>query len=44
MSVPPHLPVAIRPVVDRTFPLTQVPEAISYLREGPARGKIVITA
>jgi NADPH:quinone reductase-like Zn-dependent oxidoreductase len=34
---------AIKPVVDRTFPLDQVPEAIGYLREGRARGKIVIT-
>ena len=34
---------AIRPVIDKTFPLTEVPEAISYLRKGLARGKIVIT-
>jgi NADPH:quinone reductase-like Zn-dependent oxidoreductase len=34
---------AIKPVVDRTFPLDQVPEAIRYLRDGRARGKIVIT-
>ena len=33
----------IRPVVDRTFPLGEVPEAIRYLREGHARGKVVIT-
>jgi NADPH:quinone reductase-like Zn-dependent oxidoreductase len=33
----------IRPVVDRTFPLEEVPEAIRYLREGRARGKLVIT-
>ena len=33
----------IRPVVDRTFPLEEVPEAIRYLREGHARGKLVIT-
>ena len=33
---------AIRPVVDRTFPLAEVPEAIRYLREGRARGKVVI--
>ena len=33
----------IRPVVDRTFPLDEVPEAIRYLRDGHARGKIVIT-
>jgi NADPH:quinone reductase-like Zn-dependent oxidoreductase len=34
---------AIRPVVDRTFPLSEVPEAIRYLRDGRARGKVVIT-
>ena len=34
---------AIRPVIDRTFPLNDVPEAISYLRDGRARGKIAIT-
>jgi len=34
---------AIRPVVDRTFPLEEVPAAIRYLRDGHARGKIVIT-
>ena len=33
---------AIRPVVDRTFPLAEVPEAIRYLRDGRTRGKIVI--
>jgi NADPH:quinone reductase-like Zn-dependent oxidoreductase len=33
----------IRPVVDRTFPLDQVPEAIRYLRAGRAHGKFVIT-
>jgi len=34
---------AIRPVVDRTFPLELVPEVIRYLKDGRARGKIVIT-
>jgi NADPH:quinone reductase-like Zn-dependent oxidoreductase len=34
---------AIRPVVDRAFPLDEVPKAIGYLRDGHARGKIVIT-
>ena len=34
---------AVRPFVDRTFPLDEVPEAIRYLRDGRARGKIVIT-
>jgi NADPH:quinone reductase-like Zn-dependent oxidoreductase len=35
---------AIRPVVDSTFPLDEVPKAIGYLRDGHVRGKIVITA
>ncbi len=34
---------AIKPVVDRTFPLDEVPDAIRYLRDGRARGKIVVT-
>ena len=34
---------AVKPVVDRTFPLDEVPTAIAYLRERNARGKIVIT-
>ena len=33
----------ITPVVDRTFPLSEVPEAIRYLEEGHAQGKVVIT-
>ena len=33
----------IRPVIDRTFPLSEVPEAMRYLTAGHARGKIVIT-
>jgi NADPH:quinone reductase-like Zn-dependent oxidoreductase len=33
----------VAPVVDRTFPLSEVPEAIRYLREGRAHGKVVIT-
>jgi NADPH:quinone reductase-like Zn-dependent oxidoreductase len=33
----------ITPVIDRTFPLSEVPEAIRYLETGQARGKIVIT-
>jgi NADPH:quinone reductase-like Zn-dependent oxidoreductase len=31
------------PVVDRTYPLREVPEAIRYLAEGDAQGKVVIT-
>jgi NADPH:quinone reductase-like Zn-dependent oxidoreductase len=33
----------ITPVIDRTFPLSEVPEAIRYLESGQTRGKIVIT-
>jgi NADPH:quinone reductase-like Zn-dependent oxidoreductase len=31
------------PVIDRTYPLSEVPEAIRYLEGGHARGKVVIT-
>jgi NADPH:quinone reductase-like Zn-dependent oxidoreductase len=34
---------AVTPVIDRTFPLDEVPEAMRYLRDGHARGKVVIT-
>ena len=33
----------LTPVIDRTYPLAQVPEAIRYLEEGHARGKVVIS-
>ena len=33
----------ITPVIDRRYPLSEVPEAIRYLEEGHARGKVVIT-
>jgi NADPH:quinone reductase-like Zn-dependent oxidoreductase len=33
----------LTPEIDRTYPLAQVPEAIRYLEEGHARGKVVIT-
>jgi NADPH:quinone reductase-like Zn-dependent oxidoreductase len=33
----------ITPAMDRTYPLSEVREAIRYLEEGRARGKIVIT-
>ena len=32
----------ITPVIDRRYSLSEVPEAIRYLEEGHARGKIVI--
>ena len=31
------------PVIDRQYPLSQVPEALRYVTEGRARGKVVIT-
>ncbi len=33
----------VTPAVDRTYTLDEVPEAIRYLKDGQARGKIVIT-
>lgn len=31
------------PVIDKTYPLSQTPDAIRYMQEGRARGKVVIT-
>lgn len=33
----------VTPVIDRTYPLDQVPDAMRYLEEGHARGKVIIT-
>jgi NADPH:quinone reductase-like Zn-dependent oxidoreductase len=33
----------LTPVIDTTYPLSDVPEAIRHLEEGHARGKVVIT-
>ena len=33
----------VRPVIDRHFPLSAVPEALRYLGEGHALGNVVIT-
>ncbi len=33
----------VKPVIDRTYTLSQLPDAIRYLEEGHARGKVVIT-
>jgi NADPH:quinone reductase-like Zn-dependent oxidoreductase len=33
----------VTPVLDRTYPLSQAPDAIRYLEGGRARGKVVIT-
>ncbi len=33
----------IKSIIDREYPLSEVPEAIRYLEEGHAKGKVVIT-
>ncbi len=33
----------ITPIIDRAYPLSDVPDALRYLEEGHARGKVVIT-
>jgi NADPH:quinone reductase-like Zn-dependent oxidoreductase len=33
----------VKPVIDRHYKLSKVPEAIRYLEEGHARGKVIIT-
>lgn len=33
----------VTPVIDRTYPLSQTPEAMGYVGDGHARGKVVIT-
>jgi NADPH:quinone reductase-like Zn-dependent oxidoreductase len=33
----------VSPVIDRTYPLSEVAEAMRYLRTERARGKVVIT-
>jgi NADPH:quinone reductase-like Zn-dependent oxidoreductase len=32
----------VTPVIDRTYSLSEVPEAIRYLEDGHAQGKVVI--
>ena len=32
----------VKPVIDRRYPLREVPEAVRYVAEGHARGKVVI--
>jgi NADPH:quinone reductase-like Zn-dependent oxidoreductase len=33
----------LKPVIDRTFPLADAPEAIRHIESGKARGKVVVT-
>jgi len=33
----------LRPVIERTYKLSDAPEALRYLNEGHARGKVIIT-
>ena len=33
----------VAPVIDRSYPLSELPEAMRYLAEGHAKGKVVIT-
>jgi len=33
----------LKTVIDRTYKLAEVPEAVRYVEEGHARGKVVIT-
>jgi NADPH:quinone reductase-like Zn-dependent oxidoreductase len=33
---------SVRSIIDRSYPLEKVPEALAYLEEGHARGKVVI--
>lgn len=33
----------VTPVIDKTYPMSQIADAIRYLEEGHARGKVVIT-
>lgn len=33
----------VKPVIDRCYPLAEVPEALRYVEEGHAQGKVVIT-
>lgn len=37
------MPARLSPVIDRTVPLSEVPDALRRLGAGNARGKIVIT-
>jgi NADPH:quinone reductase-like Zn-dependent oxidoreductase len=33
----------VSPVIDKSFPLNELPEALQYYSEGRSRGKVVVT-
>ena len=33
----------VTPVIDRSFPLSELPEALRYYCEGHSRGKVLVT-
>jgi NADPH:quinone reductase-like Zn-dependent oxidoreductase len=33
----------VKPVIDSCYPLSELPEALHYLEEGRAAGKVIIT-
>jgi NADPH:quinone reductase-like Zn-dependent oxidoreductase len=33
----------VTPIIDRTYPLSEVPDAIRHLEEGHTQGKVVIS-
>jgi len=33
----------VKPVIDRTYPLREAPEAIRYVEAGHTQGKVVVT-
>lgn len=33
----------LRPVIDRTFPFEQTPDALTYVQAGRSKGKVLIT-
>ena len=33
----------VTPVIERSYPLAEVPDAIRHMEQGRARGKVVIT-
>jgi NADPH:quinone reductase-like Zn-dependent oxidoreductase len=33
----------VMPVIDRTYPLAEIVEAMTYLETGRARGKVIVT-